>query len=480
MTLNWTYIIYRLYIKCNIKGINARSPKSIIISGIMISIYCIIVVPYNVNTWSFIRLHWIYEFIGIILIYTFASTPQKILLCRTFNVYFKLKYNIKLSSNKWKKFITLSSKEFDKLSKFYHSFVQKNYIYYVVFLFDSSFITAFMIIWYLDNALDMVIPKILQLFLGTMVTFPNIGGFFVFSIIIPKYQDIYYIRQETKYIAVATIAFKTLLIFGALMFLDDGNSLTLWMQAITLPEYIGLSVYTLYYPLHKLKLPKWYWEVKSYILNKPKCVIDIENGKNITKNITMNDVWNDEDLLDTFALYCLKEFAVENILFLIEINEFNHVLYSMYYQNTNTHNTMVNKRFQPQKFIPQSAIVRNINTTDLNEYDTKLEAVAKLLIKYYLNDSKFNINVSYNTRIRLCELFGINRDNYSNIHGSRYEINWFINNLRQNDTVIIEELCFIFDDSFKEIHKLIGYTYQRFKQTKEYIRYIQIKGLYKK
>ena len=100
MTLNWTYIIYRLYINnCQIKGLIARSPKSVVIAGFMSSVYCIIILPYNLNVWSGNEIYWIYEFIGLICIYLFGSTPQMILLCRTFNVYFQLKYNIHKLSN---------------------------------------------------------------------------------------------------------------------------------------------------------------------------------------------------------------------------------------------------------------------------------------------------------------------------------------------------------------------------------------------
>ena len=472
ITLNWTYIIYLLYINCDIKGLIARSPKSIIISGIILTIYYILVLPYNMNTWNFKDLHWIYEFIGWILICIFSYSPALILLCRTFNIYFQLKYNIHLSS-KWKELITLKSNDFDKLSNFYHNFVTNNYVYYIVFIIHGILLVTFLILWLTNNAFNGNLPIYIPKSVLTVMTLPTMIGYFIFALILPVYNDVYYIRQETKYLAVFRIIINILQNVAGYACATDPQLFLFVMSIVSFPTFVTLSVFGLYYPLYKLKLPTRFWEVNLWIKQynglKTLSIESDGSDKSIKSIMTIDGVWNDKESLDAFALYCLKEFSVENMIFLIEINEFKSVLHKMFRDNNiDISNDISKKYFDLQSYIPKSAIVGDINTTDINEYDTKLEAVTKLFIKYYLNDSKFGINISYETRQDICQLFNINMNHYNDISSSKYDIKWFVNKLNESSNIELKDLCFIFDNSFKEIYKLIRDTFQRFKLTKEY------------
>ena len=178
-------------------------------------------------------------------------------------------------------------------------------------------------------------------------------------------------------------------------------------------------------------------------------------------------IWDNPELLNSFSLYCLKEFAIESVLFLIEANEYNIALLKT---NQNIiQNTIPNRRFKLQKYIPKSAI---INCIDTNKYDGKLHGFVRLFIKYCLLNSKFCINVSSKSRNTLCDLFGIDMYWDANTkNGEELLLNKFKNNNTNFDSA---KWHIIFDDCIKEITKLIESKYKKFIKTKAHDKFMRI------
>ena len=470
--LNWVVIIYRL---CKDDGLNARQPKAVIFAGILLIISHVICIPYALISRIFID-DWISALIEQVNVWVFILPPPLILLCRTFNIYFRIKYHINLESNEWKKLITVTSNDLDKLSKFYHRFVQKNHIYYIIFSTYIAIGSIYLVLWCLAYIWDIQISQSILYALLLVQSIPNFIGYIEFAIILPKYEDIFGIRKETQYLA---IFWPIMMIKSAIIlyFTQSNEELHYIISALAgLPANIGIMSIVLCYPLRILNLPKWFWKVSPYIIslfNKHK--IEVGYGHyEIDLSNNLSHMWNNPNLLNSFAIYCLREFSIENIIFLIEANEFNNALYKLYHYKRNKkriENTIPNKRFKLKKHIPKSAIINNINISDQTEQYTKLRAFVGLFIKYCFVNSQFSINISYESRERLHNLFGFK--NMKCDINLKYAHEILMDKLKNNNDLDINELCFLFDDSIKEITKLVEYKFNKYKNTKGYQVYLK-------
>ena len=263
--MNWVGTIYILCQKYNfnhdyIDGLKVRDTKAIIFGGILLVVSHGICIPYDMISKIFTH-HWVFTLIAQVNTWIIILPPPLILLCRTFNIYFKIKYNINLEANKWKKLITKESNNLDKLSKFYHGFVQSG----SVFIMYGIIAGVYMVLWCLAHIWHIQISSAILhgLLLGQSI--PNVIGYIVFGIILPKYEDIYGIRKETQYLAIFWPVM--MIISGMALYLTQSNTHLHYLTStlLGLPGNIGIMYFVIYYPLYILNLPKWCWQAKPYI-----------------------------------------------------------------------------------------------------------------------------------------------------------------------------------------------------------------------
>ena len=173
------------------------------------------------------------------------------------------------------------------------------------------------------------------------------------------------------------------------------------------------------------------------------------------------------NMLNKFALHLITEFAIENLLFIYELQQFKIKLEDVFEINKKIIN------FSPD--VPESPIALAI-INDKNEINSKIDAFISLCVKYIFDNAKFQVNISFQSRNHINKIFKIdsvyfnasnldkNRDKYSEI------LKEYINN--NNDNITIQSMDKIFHESAKEIIQLISYSWNAFKRDDHFEEYL--------
>ena len=291
---------------------------------------------------------------------------------------------------------------------------------------------------------------------------------------IPKYDDVFYIKSEIKLIILACLGF-TILYVPFMVLPTIGNQfideLVLISVSIIGPFCILYS--HLYLPFKKFNLPKTIWGFNAYLqtINLENTAgysqstelsnnISISTSQKVT-DLTLNQCLRNEDGFLVFTRHINKEFAIENILFLVEVYQLKCRIAELLGDdviNADDANDIFSNITFPES-IPQSTIIAKLDKTEMIH-----KCAAQLFIKYICDQGYFAINICGASRSVSYDYF-----NFSGVT----DVAILAGNLAKNVTSY-NDIYHLFDEQLREIYKLLTGSFSRFKRSNEYERLLNL------
>eukprot|EP01084_Bolivina_argentea_P319715 554564_1 len=379
LIINW-YITFITLYKRNTQQICVRYPKAVILSGICFSIQACISTPLAIILNGIVydadpskR----YVFLDVIYAKAVQFGVQAMpyfLIYRAYMLYFDIRWNLALQDSQWQIHIDPSLKQNWFLSN-RKSFGSRKKC--AVFLFSIWFFyfianTIFLI----ANGFSIQKNKDVRMLLTTPQTY--VVPFIFFIIILcklPEFNDIYLVRKEIKY---SILIWFLWLIINAISGLIDritgGSGTSAAYGTITYGlthlRISFLSVTICYLLFHwtakKFHLPTNVFSLWSYndnailldqysVPNKRQTSISIGSEK-----ITYLNILKDTVGFRYFTNHLSKSWAIENVLFIIEIIQFRNKLQQIF-GSINTDDTNLLSLFEITSQVPKSSLVDEID-----------------------------------------------------------------------------------------------------------------------
>ena len=141
-----------------------------------------------------------------------------------------------------------------------------------------------------------------------------------------------------------------------------------------------------------------------------------------------------------FARHINKEFAIESILFLVEIYQFKMKLKQIFGVN-NIKKDVANDIFEelsfPDEVMPSSTLIENMDTENI------YYVVAQLFVKYIEENGYFAINASFGVRCQLYDILKYDRSLNANIDELTSVISGNIEHMNEMKLIIYLILCVV-------------------------------------
>eukprot|EP00484_Ammonia_sp_Unknown_P017222 CAMPEP_0197030480 /NCGR_PEP_ID=MMETSP1384-20130603/9708_1 /TAXON_ID=29189 /ORGANISM="Ammonia sp." /LENGTH=393 /DNA_ID=CAMNT_0042459841 /DNA_START=412 /DNA_END=1593 /DNA_ORIENTATION=- len=293
----------------------------------------------------------------------------------------------------------------------------------------------------------------------------------------PTYDDVFFIRDEMKLILTAFLA-MALFYAPAILLLIWFHRAVFIMSIVEVYALIGpfCIVYPhLYFPLKAFHLPKTLCALQQYrqelALKRVDGVhaaadhaVDKEMGS--SGKFTLQQVLASADGFHAFTRYLNKEFAIENILFLLEVYQFQHKMVEIFGKDMlHSDDQLSAKGFSAVCFpesVPKSTLIRNMNQKNVHQ------CVAALFKKYVVDDAYFTINIAYESRMQLYELFAYD--------ANQSEVDVLAGGLKQSVSTDWNAMYHLFDTQSEEIYRLLSNSFSRFRQSTSYQRLLLVQS----
>ena len=163
------------------------------------------------------------------------------------------------------------------------------------------------------------------------------------------------------------------------------------------------------------------------------------------KGVTLRQILEDDNGFNEFARHLTKEFCIENLLFILELQQ---CLISLNLESDKIESSDLNV------LLPENAPKSQIVSTK----DIYLQ-FAELFKKYIANDAYFCVNISGGTRGRFYEK--LEYDDKDN----KKSMDVIVNYLKEKDDMDKYALFELFDDARREIFELMNFAFVRFRKT---------------
>eukprot|EP01083_Nonionella_stella_P039835 108355_1 len=464
--LHSAWIYYQL-MHMQIPSLRGRYSRVVIAIVILGASYFLIYHPWQIILFRFIQfnvsnvipLRAYKVFLALLTVVTATIYPM-IIVYRSWMVYFEIKWNMAIQDTKWSVFIDKNAHKNNWYLK--HHETNKKY--------TSKIVAA---IWFI-----FAIPSILCSFLGDeystfSLIFYGIQYFLPILMLtillckIPQYDDVFLIKNEIKMIIIAslitTVLYAPMLVLQAMI--PFWGSVILFLYTLIGP--FSILYPHLYFPFTKFNLPKTYYTLKRYSMTKDSLGTALPVRQNTDHDsFGLKECMQNEDGFLVFTRHMNKEFAVENILFLIEMYQFKRKLKVLYgaHHLLKSEDDILETMILPHNNMPKSTLITRLDKHNLHE------CVVHLFIKYVVDDAYFAINIAYEERIALYAAFGFEKSIHSN--DDMDVVGILSGNIK--DEMNENDAFHLFNAVIKQIYKLIRGSFLRFKQSVEFERLVKI------
>eukprot|EP01084_Bolivina_argentea_P245382 410846_1 len=470
IVINWEITFY--YVRQS-EMVQKRYPKIVLSMGILCILFLvdrmmiILIVDFNLP-----YPYW--KFIQYILTFSTLGALPWVIIWRAWMLFYHIKWNNALADQKWRLYI--DPLETNIFLKYRHILGNKRVIFCVLaFIWMIPCFPACLDVYNANKFTQFA--RICMLFAGVIPMILMI----ILTCNIPQFDDIWAIHKEiTLCIRVSVIGCVVYVVLSIILNAQPPSIAYNILIFVSIAINIGLSWVTFGWLFRTLNLPNNMY--RAYIMRKTML---IANEMSIIKDDNIKDnkinqrsramfpyILEDENGLNLFARHLTHEFAVENLLFLIEIYQYLHSI------TVNTDNEETNMlSLQVSKFLtlkfpetaPKSMIVQNIHkrkrqqtiavTVNLDihelEYTNNMyQQAVQIFNKYVSQNGYFPINVSYETKKEITNFF----KEWDEENGTNPEI---------------MVLYHIFDKCIFEIYRLIQHSFYRFKHCDSYHQFIE-------
>eukprot|EP01084_Bolivina_argentea_P319880 554879_1 len=488
----WYLTYYRLK---HLHEISSRLPKASLLAGI----FCICGVSFThpfvllfLNT-SFIKyIPYSYTFCVFAVMVTTLG-PYHIFTVRAYLIYFDMKWNKAMEDQQWRLYIDPQETNwFLKHKNLWGNNKRLSTIACIHWLFWTIFI---IIITIYNNDKPNVQTRGILLLATLPPTIIDCTLYFKF----PKFKDIWHIHKEIKLLLqveiIAIIIYYIIAIVLNATF-PSYEYIALQMLPILIGFIFTMIIYLwvfkqFHLPSNPIYISKYLqMNYLNYELSfSPTLTTTYSKGnqnmhKDELHSLGLQQILSDKHGFNEFARHLTKEFCLENLLFIVETQQWLQSLAKnenyLYIVNDSINNKKKGSLTLKLEFpdsAPKSRILQNnsdINNThnienkenenkmDLPSFSEYLQCV-ELFNKYIRNSAYFSVNISSRTRDELYEIFGFND---SSVRPDIYQMTRILNDNKMSK----EKLFNLFEAPRKQIFQLLMYTYSRFKQTDEFIQ----------
>lgn len=399
--------------------------------------------------------------------------------CRIWLLFYDYKYQSALNSKEWQVLLMDINGDENECSNNWfiankRSFGNGRYIIKISFIYWIFVVSIFLAIMFLfsDEIHTKYHPE-------WSFTFSVSSICIIFCACIwcryPSFNDEFCIKQEIKYI-VYGFAIHTLIvglfivIFSALRL----NYKLWWMAtALVLDNNFLTMIYLLVCGVMRL--------------NRKKSEI---NGDEVHLQLKLKNILCSVDGYHSFMNHLMKEFSVENLLFVTEYLQFRDVVISKYLPmianvcGSNISDLLLNlskneiiSGFNNLNIIPTSHIVHQFDNRLSNENKISDENVfrifsGKLCSKYIAtNIAPFEVNISFSTRKSLMFLFET-----AHVDSICTSLAKNFRSESENNLLFVERVLCMFDVATKEIMNLMNDSLLRFARTSAGVELMQIEN----
>eukprot|EP01083_Nonionella_stella_P014234 40024_1 len=297
----------------------------------------------------------------------------------------------------------------------------------------------------------------------------------------PSFNDVYYIYGETTLLLRLKIMFILLflLLQGALK-AEPYTVKYIVASIFSVTGYFGFTVVMYYVVLKKFNLPINPWSVKKYLTQSTSFLLTSrEQIDSDEENIglTLPDILGTKHGFNHFARYLTRQFAIENLLFFVETQQWLEMLRTKNaYRMSEENDVDVGVHsfgwrhllgIKLSDYVPKSRIVMNDEKVDNTiQYPSDVECLqcVQLFKKYVMNEASFCVNIDGNERTRLYGLFGCNKKDKINGNDDEY----MMQKLKESTTSDVSKVFHIWDGCRRQIYQLLNYAFFRFSKSPEF------------
>eukprot|EP01084_Bolivina_argentea_P087389 157835_1 len=480
--LLWVINFYRLR---NLTEISARRPKSSVIAGIICTIATAITAP---GLLLFLNIESIPHMVGTrTLLYILANTAgpglYHVLTFRAFIIYFDIKFNEALEDTKWR--LHIDPAETNWFLKNRNLWGNHKRIAMLLFIHWVFWLIVGTILTFLPNRDKASLYTRATLALSTLA--PTTIDCILYCKF-PKFNDVFHISDEIKLTLKAEII-EIIIFYIAAIALNAQPPTYEYIGLQYLPiiiSFIFASIIFLWV-LKKFSLPSNPCYVTNYLE-----VINLNHELSSQKSITLSYAHSQEQHehkpknktesihrilqskhgFNAFARHLTKEFCIENLLFVVETQQWLQSLikdakYMQFAEDELEKKRPFSLTLEFPETAPKSLIIQETTTVDTteeigNDFPSISEYLqcVQLFDKYIKNSAYFMININSESRIRLYQTMG-----YSHSHSQNH--NEMVETLQKNK-LSTKDLFYLYDGCRQQIYTLLTYAYSRFKRSDEY------------
>eukprot|EP01083_Nonionella_stella_P033621 92017_1 len=467
----WVINFYRLR---NCREIASRRPKSSLLAGVLCTFGNMIVFPtcllyLNIKDTPFIP--WVGTFLQLAV--TLAiNAPYHIFTFRAYMVYFDIKFNTTLADRKWRLYI--DPEETNYFLKHRDSWGNQRRISILLFIHWLIFALPIVILTALNGHKATLFTRMLMGVNGADVMLANIYLYCIF----PTFNDTWGIHREIK--LTLEIEFVQQTLYYVLLFALNMDYHTIAFILCFTLCFIGSLLFT--WILHakvfsEFKLPSLPCVGASYASDRAH-FIDMNEMHSVTNvisasdedinykeraKLTLHQVLENKHGFNEFARHLTKEFAIENLLFFVEIlqwekellkrKEFAEVSASVWTDITLPHNAPISRIVHPN----------GDAHADVASTCAYVQAV-RLFKKYIPNTAYFALNISAKQRNALYAEF-VYSDSQRVTEDQNHQMVNVLKDVRKMDS---HTLLHLFDDGRSEAYLLLKFAFLRFRDAEEF------------
>eukprot|EP01084_Bolivina_argentea_P087392 157838_1 len=478
----WFYIFYRLI---HIPHIHMRKPHTSLLTGFLSIIGVLFshnfqLIFMNTPSIKYIPFTNLLTYFFIMLA---TGGTYSLLTFRAYMVYYDICWNKAMENKKWRLFI--DPKETNWFLKNRNLWGNHKRIAMLLFIHWVFWLIVGTILTFLPNRDKASLYTRATLALSTLA--PTTIDCILYCKF-PKFNDVFHISDEIKLTLKAEII-EIIIFYIAAIALNAQPPTYEYIGLQYLPiiiSFIFASIIFLWV-LKKFSLPSNPCYVTNYLE-----VINLNHELSSQKSITLSYAHSQEQHehkpknktesihrilqskhgFNAFARHLTKEFCIENLLFVVETQQWLQSLikdakYMQFAEDELEKKRPFSLTLEFPETAPKSLIIQETTTVDTteeigNDFPSISEYLqcVQLFDKYIKNSAYFMININSESRIRLYQTMG-----YSHSHSQNH--NEMVETLQKNK-LSTKDLFYLYDGCRQQIYTLLTYAYSRFKRSDEY------------
>eukprot|EP01084_Bolivina_argentea_P292109 502121_1 len=455
----WTATFYRLW-KLNIRAISIRRPKCVILFSILCCIGLYIRFPLqlflSINTKKGHLFDQLFGFQTLLSFISFVGVIY-IIVYKTWVVYYDIKCAQSLQDAQWIHHIDTTTAAGNDESWYImnrKTFGNSKYVIIILLIPWLLFTTVGTTAGFIFGRHKIVhISSLISCFIPICILF-------VLSLKLPKYDDYYKLRKETKISSTATV----ICLCGGLIGFASQKEPGSWAWLIlnfTMSTIIFVLVlfglYAVFIAFNFPTLPCFVYKLKDEIMLEKNMNVNVQMDVQIdVNNCTLFDIFKDYELFTLFARHLCKEFAVEMLLFFLETQQLIECV-SQYMNSQSLSNLSPTQQtlnpIECSNKLPKSTIVK-----DIKDLKGAIQASIQLFSKYIDSGAQFMINIPWEQREMFNEFFGVEKIKNTQNNDTHEQMKLF---MIQNG-IQWKDIYTVFDESRISMFKLMSHSFTRF------------------